>query len=256
VPPKDQASDPDRVLALLWRRHHPLPERPTGPGRPPRLSVDALVRTAVRLADADGLAKLTMSRVAAALDVGTMTLYSYVRAKSELVELMVDEVLTDRALPGPGEPRPEPWREQVALYAERSLAMYRQHPWLRHVSTARPPAGPGTMAEREYVLSTLAGLGLAPVAQNLAALAISTFVRAAAMVEVEGEELERTSGQSGDAWWAARGALWEEYFDVERHPTMAMLWNTGGFVQDTCEQTAGARTYGLDRLLDGIEGRA
>jgi hypothetical protein len=143
----------------------------------------------------------------------------------------------------------------VVLYAERSLAMYRQHPWLRHVSAARPPAGPGTMAEREYVLSSLAGLGLAPVQQNLAALAISTFVRSAAMVEVEDEELERTSGQSGDAWWAARGALWEEYFDVERHPTMTRLWNTGGFVQDTCEQTAGARIYGLDRLLDGIAGR-
>ncbi len=251
--PKDQGGDPDRVLALLWRRHRPLPERPAGPGRPPRLSVDGLVRAAVDLADADGLAKLTMSRVAAALDVGTMTLYSYVRAKAELVELMVDEVLTDRALPGPGEPRPGPWREQVDLYADRTLAMYRRHPWMRHVPAARPPAGPGTMAEREYVLSTLTGLDLSPTQRNLAALAISTFVRSAAMVEVEDEELERTSGQSGDAWWAARGSLWEDYFDVERHPSMTAVCNAGGFEQTSCEQTAGARSYGLDRLLAGIE---
>jgi len=34
---------------------------------------------------------------------------------------------------------------------------------------------------------------------------------------------------------------------------MTAVWNAGGFEQTTCEQTAGSRAYGLDRLLDGIE---
>jgi AcrR family transcriptional regulator len=253
---KEQGGALDRQLAMLWRHQRPLPERPTGPGRPPRLSVDHLVRAAVELADADGLAKLTMGRLAAALDVGTMTLYSYVRAKADLVELMVDEVLLSRALPGPGEPRPEHWRAQVALYVERTLAMYRAHPWLRHVSAARPPAGPGTMAEREYVLSTVAALGLPVMQQNLAALAIATYVRSMAVLLVEDEELERESGQSGDEWWIERGSLWDEYFDVERHPTMTAVWNAGGFDDDARQQALGSGTYGLDRLLDGIEAAA
>jgi AcrR family transcriptional regulator len=218
--------------------------------------VDALVSAAMGLADTDGLAGITMGRVAAALGVGTMTLYSYVRSKAELVDLMVDEALTEQALPGPGEPRPGPWREQVALYADRTLAMYRRHPWLLHVSAARPPAGPGLMAEREYVLSTLAGLGLSAERRNLAALSISTFVRAAASAEVEDEEVERTSGQSGDAWWTEHGALWEEYFDVERHPAMTEVWNAGGFDLGACEQANAAHAYGLARLLDGIEAAA
>jgi AcrR family transcriptional regulator len=250
-------SDPRRQLALLWRRQKPLPERPTGPGRPPRLSVDELVAAAVRLADADGLAKLTMGRVAAALDVGTMTLYSYVGAKADLVELMVDEVLLARALPGPGEPRPGPWREQVALFAERTLAAHRAHPWLRHVPAARPPAGPGTMAEREYVLSTLTGLDLLPVQRNLAALAIAAYVRSTVALQVEDEELHRETGLTGDQWWGERGSLWEDYFDVDRHPSMTAVWNAGGFEDDARGQLLGTGTYGLDRLLDGIEsGRA
>lgn len=245
--------DPQRQLALLWRRHQPVAERPAGPGRPPRLSVDALVAAAMALADTEGLGGVTMGKVAAALDVGTMTLYSYVRSKAELVELMVDEALTEQALPGPGEPRPGPWREQVALYAERTLAMYRRHPWLLQVSAVRPPAGPGVMAEREYVLSTLSGLGLDADRRNLAALAISTFVRAAAALEVEDREVERATGQSTDAWWTERGALWEEYFDVERHPAMTEVWNAGGFERDSCDQASAANAYGLARLLDGIE---
>lgn len=246
----------ERLLALLWRRHTPLPGRSAGPGRPPRISVDELVAAAVAVADADGLDGVTMAGVARTLGVGTMTLYSYVRAKTELVELMVDEAIGELALPGPGEPRPQSWRDQVELYAERTLAVYRRHPWLLRVPASRPPAGPGVMAEQEYVLSTLAGLGLAAEQLNLAATAVSTFVRAAVALEVEDAELERTSGQSGDAWWGERGSMWEDWFDVERHPTMTMVWNAGGFDAGADEQATAGHRYGLDRLLDGIAGRA
>jgi AcrR family transcriptional regulator len=252
----DTENDPERLLPLLWRRHRPPPARPTRPGRPSRLSVDELVCGAVALADAEGLAGVTMGRVASSLGVGTMTLYSYVRSKAELVDLMVDEVLTERALPGPGDPRPGPWREQVELYAERTLAMFRRHPWMRHVSVVRPPPGPGTMAESEYLLSTLTGLDLPADRRNLAALAVGTFVRAAAMLKVEDEEAERLSGESGDAWWTARGAVWEEYFDVERHPAMTAVHEAGGFDRGARAKATDSSTYGLHRLLDGIESAA
>jgi AcrR family transcriptional regulator len=252
----EQGSDPDRMLALLWRHHRPVAERPAGPGRPPRLSLDDVVRAGIGLADADDLAGVTMARVAKALDVGTMTLYSYVRSKAELVELMVDEVLVEQALPGPGEPRPGPWREQVALYAERVLDAYRRHPWLRHALTTRPPAGPGTLAEREYVLSTLTDLGLAPDRAPLAATSIMTLIGAAARLEAEESELQRTSGQSVDAWWTDRGALWEQYFDVERHPAMTAIWTAGGYHRTPVGEAAAVRVYGLDRLLDGIAAAA
>lgn len=106
-------------------------------GRRPRLTVDAVVATAVVVADTDGPAALSMNRVAAALGVGTMTLYTYVPSKAELLDLMVDDVLAGLAPPGPG-----PWREQVEVHVERTRAMYRGHPLLPDVSTVRPPVGP------------------------------------------------------------------------------------------------------------------
>ena len=252
-------ADPDRILPLLWRHAAADPAAATAVstvGRPPRLSVDAVVTAAIALADSDGLAATSMARVAAALGVGTMTLYTYAPSRADLVDLMVDDVLVRHPLPAPGEPRPAGWRAQVELYAERTLTMYEAHPWLCQVSTVRPPIGPGMLADREYVLSTVADLGLPSTGVDAAALAVVTFVTSAARQVAENIQLVRSTGQSTDSWWGQRSRLWDEYFDVERHPTMTRLWNDGGFDSGTVEQTAHGHTFGLTALLDGIEAAA
>jgi AcrR family transcriptional regulator len=244
-------TDPDRILPLLWRHRGAARSRT---GRPPRLSVDAVVAAGIAIADAESLAAASMARVAARLGVATMTLYTYVPSRTELVELMVDEVLGSRALPGPGDERPAGFRDQIQLYADRTLAMYREHPWLCQVSRIRPPLGPGMLGESEYVLSAVAALSLPLERVNTAATAITMFVTAAARQEGENAHLRRASGQSNDAWWSQRGQLWEDWFDVERHPAMTDLWNAGGFDRGPDQQAADAFAYGLRLLLDGIEG--
>ncbi|MEV6487626.1 TetR/AcrR family transcriptional regulator C-terminal domain-containing protein [Actinoplanes sp. NPDC051633] len=236
----------DRILPLLFRGTVPSTAKRTG--RPAKLTVDAVVHRAIAHADADGLDAVTMARLAADLGVGTMTLYSYVPSRDDLIDLMVDEVSARRALPAPGEPRPESWRDQVLLYAERTRAMYAEHLWLAEVSQIRPPPGPGMLAEREYVLSTVAGLGLRPAQVNTAAVTIQMFVVSAARAEAESELLRRSSGQTTDEWWQDRSQLWEDFFDVERHPTMNDLWLAGGFTDEQPDPY----TYGLGLILDGI----
>jgi len=237
-------SDPDRILPLLWRR-----TTPARTGRPPKLTVDQVVTKAVERADQGGLEATSMAGLAKDLGVGTMTLYSYVPSRDDLVDLMIDEVLLSRDLPGPGDPRPAHWRDQVLLYADRTRAMYAAHPWLAQVSQIRPPIGPGMLAEREYVLSCLSFL---KADLNTAAVAIQMFVTGAARGAAENELLRRASGESTDEWWLHRARLWEDWFDVERHPTMTDLWNAGGFTDGPDEQADAAYTYGLTLILDGI----
>jgi hypothetical protein len=129
--------------------------------------------------------------------------------------------------------------------------MYRDHPWLCQVSRVRPPLGPGTLRESEYVLSTLGGLPAR--SRNTAAVTITMFVTAAARQEGENAQLRRASGQSNDAWWGQRGQLWEDWFDVEQHPAMTELWHAGGFEVGPDQQAADAFAFGLRMLLDGIE---
>lgn len=245
------SADPDRILPLLWRKVRPVAVKALG--RRPRLTLDAVVTAAIELADADGLATMSMGRLAKSLGVGTMTIYTYVVSKTELIDLMIDEVLLDRALPGPDDPSASKWRDRVLLYAERTRMMYRAHPWMCRMSMIRPPIGPGMLADREYVLAALFDLGLSPQQLDAAALAVTSFVNATARLEVESEQLERATGQSNDAWWGDRWQLWEDYFVEERHPTMTHIWNRGGFDKGTAEATLSAHEFGFQRLLDGIE---
>ncbi|WBQ06511.1 TetR/AcrR family transcriptional regulator [Kribbella sp. CA-293567] len=244
----------DRTLALLWRNHRPA-EQDVRPalGRRPTLDLDKVVDAGIALADEKGLAAASMGGVAKALGVGTMTLYTYVPSKEELLDLMVDQVLAERELPGPGVPRPDGWRDQITLYSDQTRAMFHRHPWLAGISTIRPPVGPGMLAAREYLLSACAVLGLPPRQTNTAALAITTYIDSAAGLDAESEQLERTTGQSHDAWWHERWDLWETYFDVERHPTMTAIWNAEGYGDGTREAADESYRFGLDRLLDGIE---
>jgi AcrR family transcriptional regulator len=256
---------PERTLALLWRNKQALnmqapdqqaPDqqvRRRTAGRRPSLDVDGVVRTGIQLADERGLEAASMGGVAKALGVGTMTLYTYVPSKEELLDLMVDEVLAERQLPGPGEPRPAGWRQQVELYSEQTRAMFQRHPWLARVSTVRPPVGPGMLAGREYLLSVLLPLGLSARDTNTAALSITMYVDSAAGLEAENELVERATGQSNEAWWYDRNDLWETYFDVERHPAMTAIWNANGYHDTVRDAATDAYRYGLDRLLDGIQ---
>ncbi|KZB84721.1 TetR/AcrR family transcriptional regulator [Amycolatopsis regifaucium] len=245
--------DFERSLELLWRDRGQA-RQPTR-GRKPKLTLDRVIATAVALADGAGEATVSMSQIAKELDVGTMTLYTYVPGKTELLDLMVDSVLAARDLPGPGEPRPDGWRERVRLYADRTLAVYREHPWLRSASSVRPVLGPGLMAGQEYLIAAVADIGLPPREVTAAAQSIEVYVQANAALSAETAQIEQRTGESTDAWWGQRSVFWEKYFDVERHPAMTRMWESGGYDADSCEAAYDTFTFGLERLLDGIEAR-
>src|ERR1700724_2007655 len=100
-----------------------LRERPRrGPRR--GLSLERIVAAAVRIAASDGLAAVSMSRVAAELGASTMSLYRYVAAKDELLALMVDAAFgTPPAAPGPD----EGWRAGLSRWAWALRAPVRRH---------------------------------------------------------------------------------------------------------------------------------
>src|SRR5215470_993531 len=80
----DQQALPASVAAAWGVRDRPHK------GPKPGLSLERIVAAAVQVADAEGLAAVSMSRVAAELGTAPMSLYRYVAAKDELLALMFD----------------------------------------------------------------------------------------------------------------------------------------------------------------------
>ncbi|WP_232668356.1 TetR/AcrR family transcriptional regulator [Pseudonocardia sp. TRM90224] len=235
--------DPRETLRLLWRQGKPR----SGRGRPPKITLSTIIAAAISVADGKGVDAMTMDKVAAALDVGTMTLYTHVPGKAELIDLMVDAAWQSLELSDAGS-----WRAQVTHYAHQTLALHARHPWLRSISTVRPPLGPGLFTRQNHLLAALSETALPPSEATAAVDAIVTFVDAAAATEAEHAQASAVSGEPEDDWWSARQLFWEEIFDPARYPAIARSWAEGGFDRTASEARVNAFDIGLRALLDGI----
>ncbi|MEV4702240.1 TetR/AcrR family transcriptional regulator [Actinoplanes sp. NPDC049316] len=137
---------------------------PVPRGRPPARTRPQVVAAAIAVADAEGLDALTMRRLAAELGAGPMSLYTYVRDKEELVDLMVDQV--SEFDPAEGEPdllRLLVWQRDLML----------RHPWLPAALPNRRLDGPHMLGHLERGLAALEPTGL-PGAVKLEILALLT----------------------------------------------------------------------------------
>lgn len=151
-------------------------------GRPPAHTRDQVVDAAVRVADADGLAAVTIRRVAAEVGAGAMSLYTYVADKDRLVDLMVDRV----GAAAPPVAVTGDWRRDLLALAGAQRAMMLAHPWLPAALPNRRLTGRGMLAYLETGLAALAPTGLdGPTRLEVIAL-LTGFVASFVTGEVAG----------------------------------------------------------------------
>ncbi|WP_051790328.1 TetR/AcrR family transcriptional regulator [Streptomyces sp. NRRL S-1022] len=90
------------------------------------LSRGAIVAAAMRIADAEGIAALSMRRLATELDSGVMSLYRHVANKDALITAITRAACNEHPYP---EPAPPDWREAMRLAARLDWEVYCTHPW-------------------------------------------------------------------------------------------------------------------------------
>ncbi|CAJ60123.1 MULTISPECIES: TetR/AcrR family transcriptional regulator [Frankia] len=242
---RTSAGDPVRTLALLWRDPSATPRR--GPAR--GLSVDAVVDAAVTLADGEGLAAVTMRRVAQALEVVPMTLYTYVPGKAELLDLMLDATYArmERA-----DSTGEPWRKRLAAIARENRALFEAHPWAAAVSTLRPSLGPGSIAKYEHELAALDGLGLSDTEMDDCLTHLLSFVQANARAAIDANETRAADGLSDQQWWDRAGPLLARVLDPDAFPLAVRVGSAAGAARGSAHDPGHAFRFGLARVLDGL----
>jgi AcrR family transcriptional regulator len=242
-------------MDLLWGRR-PKPTR----GPRAALTLEAVVQAAIDLADREGLDALSMRRVADALGVGTMTLYTHVPGKGELLDLMLDtvyrECTDEHAVDASARGG---WRAAMEAGARIQWALHERHPWTLYIASSRAVLGPNELTSYEAALARVADLGLP--ARDAVAMAdsLSMYVRGAARDAVEARGAEVATGKTEDDWWQEREPTLEEVLDPERFPTIVRLGANGGF--DVPPDTANYNErfvrddfeFGLQRMLDGFQ---
>ena len=209
-------------------------------GPKPTLSAAQIARAAIRLADAEGLAAVSMQRIAREVQVTTMALYRYFSSKAKLIDLMIDTA---------GGPAPNlnvgsrGWRSSLKEWTRRCSSIYRDHPWFLEAATARRRMmGPNELAWLDAALAVLACTGLRARQQHDAFLLLIGHVRSNAEFTAGGAQ-----GLSAKQWRGAMTKLLEK--ERNRYSALRAAIDAGAFHQ----RPGAGLEFGLECILDGIE---
>ena len=116
-----------------------------------RLSREKIAAVALAIADSEGFSAVSMRCVAQKLNVGTMSLYYYVKTKDDLIAVMDDALMSEALLPSV----PDNWQKALMEIATRTHALFLRHPWALSAMLAAPP-GLNAMRHMEQCLQALA----------------------------------------------------------------------------------------------------
>ncbi|HLY48816.1 MAG TPA: TetR family transcriptional regulator [Solirubrobacteraceae bacterium] len=169
--------------------------------RPALISREQILDATLAVADEEGLAAVTMRRVAARVGVTAMSLYHHVRDKDDLLDGLVERLLAELVLPEPGLSGEERLHG-LAISLRQAAA---RHPDAFSLLLRRPVATEAALAVREVVYAALRDAGvpddLVPRTERL----ISTFVIGFAASEVGGRFAAHDEAvRDADFEWAWR----------------------------------------------------
>ncbi|MGW6914142.1 TetR/AcrR family transcriptional regulator C-terminal domain-containing protein [Kitasatospora sp. NPDC054939] len=225
------------------------PRRPEAPDR--ELSRERLIRTALDLADAEGLGALSMRAIAARLGVSAMSPYRHVTSKEELVLLAADAAFGEAVYPA--DP-PQGWRPRLELGARTLWTLFRRHPWLVQLSpVSRPLVLPNLMVHAEWALAALDGHGLdAATVLDIHVLLYGYVEGIAANLEREAQARAAT-GLTDDQWLAGREPTLGALAASGRFPVFARL--TAELADGYDLDLDALFELGLATLMDGLAAR-
>lgn len=130
------------------------------------LSRERIAAVALAIADKEGFEAVSMRRVGEELEAGTMSLYYYVKTKSDLIGAMDDLLMRKVLLPAV----PKDWKRAITRIATRTHAMLLRHPWALLSMQATSP-GVNAMRHMEQCLQALEGTSMT-LQQKLTLLAL------------------------------------------------------------------------------------
>jgi AcrR family transcriptional regulator len=202
------------------------------------LSKERVLQAAIVLADAEGIDSLTMRRLAKELGVEAMSLYNHVANKDEILDGIVDVVVSEIDLPSDA---PD-WKSAMRRSAISHRDVYVRHRWASNLSMSRQSAGPARLRFGDWVLRTLREAGFSDDLIYHAFHILEAYVLGFTVMHLsfpyKGDEL------------AGKAAAFLQQFPADEYPDFVE------HIKQHLEPRAGGEggfELGLDLILDGLE---
>ncbi|MGW8762293.1 TetR/AcrR family transcriptional regulator [Streptomyces sp. NPDC055815] len=189
----DRAKNPARSSVWLENR------AARSGGGPAGLDRDRIVAAAVRMLDDEGLAKLSMRKLATELNVTAMSLYWYVDTKDDILEYAMDSVYGEidlTAVDAAGS-----WQERIRLLALDYRRMLVRHGWMSPSAGQYLNIGPNAIAVGQKIHDTVAETGLSLDRRPSAMSAVFQFVYGYGTIESQFGRRAAEAGMSQDEFY-------------------------------------------------------
>ena len=230
-------TDLPRAIAALWGIEE---SGRRGPKR--TLSVAAIGAAAVAIADADGLAAVSMASVAKELGTTAMALYRYVDSRQELEAVMAEVAIGPAPTPNPR----RSWRRDLEDWARAEASQLGSHPWTLELRTGIPPVSPQLLGWTDAGMQIMLRSGLAEQPAASALLVVDGFVRSHLLLGLQFADPEASRH------WADQ---LRQVVDADTMPGLAQVLAAEALEDepDDPEDPLGAEfEFGLALVLDGI----
>ncbi|MFI2282114.1 TetR/AcrR family transcriptional regulator [Nocardia beijingensis] len=210
--------------------------QPQRTGRPARISRAEILAAADSVIEAEGVAKLTMRRLATELGCTPMALYHHVRDKEDLLRLLLNEYADQVVWPD----LPEEPRERVRVAARAMRDVLAARPWIVEILAADDLLGVSALWVSESIVDGFVAGGL-PLDRAAQAYRVIWHYTAGDLIV-----RARSARRAAENRPTFRAQVFAE-LDAETYPRLAALGSD-------YLSLAARDTYdlGLDALIDGL----
>ena len=218
------------------------PQDAAGGGRQTRarLSRDKVLHGALAVADAGGIASLTIRSLAGQLGVKPMSVYHHVANKEDILDGLVDLVFSEIELPAAD----GDWRSEMHRRAGSVRRVLGRHRWAIGLLESRRSPGPATLQHHDAVLGTLRTAGFSRAMTAHAYALIDSYVYGFALQEASlpFEGPESVGEVAGPIMELMAGGAYPHMVEM----ATSYYLRPGYDFADEFE-------FGLDLILDGLE---
>jgi len=211
-----------------------------GPPDRAHLSRVRVLAGAIAVADAGGLASLTIRSLASELGVKPMSVYHYVANKDEILDGIVDLVFGEIELPTVG----GEWQPEMRVRAASAREVLSRHSWAITLLDSRLNPGPATLRHHDAFIGTLRAAGFSIVLTAHAFALIDSYVYGYALSEaalpIHGPETVADLAES----------MLAQHFSPDAYPHLVEF--TMKHVMKPDYDFGVEFGYGLDLILDGL----
>lgn len=203
-----------------------------------KLSKEIIIEAAYQFVDDHGLEKLSMRNLAKVLNVKAMSLYNHIKNKDELIDELVERLVSEIEIPS----YEESWQSAMRKRSWSIHKVLMKHPWGTKPLVSRPNIGENVLTLFDRSLGALIQAGFSNEESDKIITTFNSYIYGFLLI-VQNFPLEESE-------YSEQAKEHQFLFPIDVYPSLHHLSKD---IQDEIYSGIADFNFGLEQLISGIE---